>query len=279
MKPLGPRTLTAYHSSLKRVGLTAEGSGFAGYVADERAVTRAIEAAVEWPKSSKLILRAALFRAYCEARKTEFGRERIQDIDLPFSVSKQIVIPARAEIDRFEKHAESLPAVTRAMVLVPLLTGLRAQEWLSLDRSSVEDAVKNARLTLVRKGGREKTIPVGPRIMTLLHNCLSASAKPAWKLEHAVRHTPWKKIGDLVSGGSSRTQYNVLLRMVKKVAAGAGIDPAMLGIHGLRHSFASRMLHGGADIKHVQQALGHASIDTTAKYLHVENKDLEKYFK
>ena len=70
----------------------------------------------------------------------------------------------------------------------------------------------------------------------------------------------------------------MLWRLIKHYAVRAGIDPN-ISPHSLRHSFATHLLAGGADLRQVQEMLGHASIQTTQIYTHVEHSRLKKVHK
>jgi site-specific recombinase XerD len=283
MRPLGPRTVSAYKQTLNRVGLKSDGPGFAEYVASDEAVDHAIGLAAEWPKSSKLILRAALFRSFSEAKRTEYGREKVRDIEMPHAIRRQIHVPPRAHVDLYEKAAEELIGTSKALALLPLYMGLRAEEWITLPREAVQYAVDHGRLRFVRKGAKERVLPIGPKATALLHLCLAHKKKPRWKLgaPDAAPSGDWNTVGELLAGhgASDRTRYNQLLRLVKSTAARAGLKAAEWSPHKLRHAFSTRMLRQGADIRSIQEALGHESIDTTQRYLHIESQDLEKYFK
>jgi integrase/recombinase XerD len=116
---------------------------------------------------------------------------------------------------------------------------------------------------LVRgKGGRERIVP------------LSDAAREAAAALTAARNAParWLFPG---RGGRALTRQG-FARLLKQVALEAGIDPARVSPHVLRHSFASHMLARGADLRSLQLLLGHADIATTQIYTHVLAERLQR---
>ncbi len=119
-------------------------------------------------------------------------------------------------------------------------------------------------VVLVRgKGGRERMVP------------LSAPAKAAAMAMLAARKTasPWLFPGRDPRRAMTRQGFALLL---KQAALHAGLDPARVSPHVLRHSFASHMLARGADLRSLQLLLGHADIATTEIYTHVEAERLRE---
>jgi integrase/recombinase XerD len=174
------------------------------------------------------------------------------------------------EVDRLlataKKAAESTGGrkgfkAARLYCLVEVLyaTGLRVSELLALPVSS---ASSDDRVLLVKgKGGRERLVPLNEAARAALKNFL--------KLRQSS--------GDEAGGGylfASRGGKGHLTRQrlgqeLKALAAEAGLSPSKLSPHVLRHAFASHLLAGGADLRAVQQMLGHADISTTQIYTHV----------
>jgi integrase/recombinase XerD len=90
-------------------------------------------------------------------------------------------------------------------------------------------------------------------------------------LPQSSRVAPWV----FLSRGGRPLRREAIWELVKKYAVIAGISPS-ISPHSLRHSFATHMLAGGADLRHVQEMLGHASIATTQIYTHVDQSRLKK---
>lgn len=161
---------------------------------------------------------------------------------------------ARAEQDA----ASDDPKAVRLLTLIELLygSGLRATELVSLPLSAVpRDAPF---LTVTGKGGTTRMVPVGARALEALGRWQSvrASVSPSRYL------FPSGKTGHL-----SRVR---LFQLLKDLAGRAGLDPASISPHVLRHAFATHLLEGGADLRVLQTLLGHADIATTQIYTHVD---------
>ena len=158
---------------------------------------------------------------------------------------------ARAE----EEAVSGEPAAVRLLALLELLygSGLRASELVSLPLAAVpRDAPF---LTVTGKGGVQRMVPVGGR------------AKHALARWLAIRPVGSKHLFPSREGHLTRVRLHQLL---KALAARAGLDPARLSPHVLRHAFATHLLEGGADLRVLQTLLGHADIATTQIYTHVD---------
>ena len=157
---------------------------------------------------------------------------------------------------RAEQEAEGeRPAAVRLLTLLELLygSGLRASELVSLPLAAVpRDAPF---LTIVGKGGQQRMVPVSGRARQALSRWL------------AVRPADGKFL--FPSRGRHLTRVR-LFQLLKGLAARAGLDPAKLSPHVLRHAFATHLLEGGADLRVLQTLLGHADIATTQIYTHVD---------
>lgn len=146
-----------------------------------------------------------------------------------------------------------------ALVEVLYATGLRVSELVGLP---VTVALRDDRFFMVRgKGDKERMVPLSAKARTAMKTWLAARQKvPA--LAQSVFLFPAAS----TSGALSR---QVFARDLKGLAARAGIASAKISPHVLRHAFASHLLQNGADLRAVQQLLGHADISTTQIYTHV----------
>ena len=152
-------------------------------------------------------------------------------------------------------------AATRLHALVEVLyaTGLRVSELVSLP---VSVAARDDRFFIVKgKGDKERMVP------------LSAKARTAMRLWMAERRlVPALDASPFLFPASSQSGFlprQVFGRDLKALAARAGIRAAKISPHVLRHAFASHLLQNGADLRAVQQLLGHSDISTTQIYTHV----------
>ena len=151
------------------------------------------------------------------------------------------------------------PASLRLLAMLELLygSGLRATELVALPLASVpRDAPF---LTITGKGGKERLVPMGTRARAVLSRWL------------AVR--PEGSLWLFPSRKSHLTRIR-LYQLIKALAGRAGIAPAKISPHVLRHAFATHLLEGGADLRALQTLLGHADIATTQIYTHVESARL-----
>lgn len=154
----------------------------------------------------------------------------------------------------------------KAMVETLYAAGLRVSELVSLPRAAYRPG---SRALLIRgKGGKERLAPLGAEAAAALDAYLS------------VRDT---FAGDAASpfmfpsrGRTGRLTAARFAQMLKDLAVKAGVNPARLSPHVLRHAFATHLLEGGADLRAVQEMLGHADISTTEIYTHVSGDRLSE---
>jgi integrase/recombinase XerD len=142
-------------------------------------------------------------------------------------------------------------------------TGMRVSELVSLPRSVVRGDQRV--LTITGKGGRERLVPLNPAARVALDRYLAVSGR--------FDNSPWLFASKAAEGHVTRQGFALDL---KDIAIEAGLDPERVSPHVLRHAFASHLLDRGADLRAVQQLLGHADISTTEIYTHVLQERLKK---
>jgi integrase/recombinase XerD len=179
-----------------------------------------------------------------------------------------------AEVDRLIEAAakrtegqegHNLFRALRFQCLLEMLyaTGMRVSELVSLPRSVLRGDARV--LTISGKGGRERLVPLNPAAREALDRYLAVSGR--------FDNSPWLFASKSAGGHVTRQGFALDL---KDIAIEAGIDPERVSPHVLRHAFASHLLDRGADLRAVQQLLGHADISTTEIYTHVLQERLKK---
>lgn len=148
-----------------------------------------------------------------------------------------------------------------AMIETLYATGMRVSELVGLRHPPFGD---DARFLLIRgKGNKERLVPLGEVARAALMDYMQS-----WRQSFLApkQLSPWLFPSRGESGHLTRQRFGQLL---KQLAIEAGLDPARVSPHVLRHAFASHLLAHGADLRAVQKMLGHADIGTTQIYTHV----------
>jgi integrase/recombinase XerD len=154
----------------------------------------------------------------------------------------------------------------RAMVELMYATGLRVSELVNLPATGVN--LRQGVLRVMGKGSKERLVPLGEEAQHWLERYL-AEARPQLSGGRAVAPLFPGRDG----GALSRQQF---WNVVKRLAVLAGVDPARVSPHGLRHSFATHLLNHGADLRALQMLLGHSSLSTTQIYTLVAREGLKR---
>ncbi len=183
---------------------------------------------------------------------------------LPIVCSKEKVI------DLLDTPTEDDPFYLRDKAVLEMLyaTGMRASEVANLKVSDLNFSI--GYLRCLGKGQRERIIPVGKvaiEVTKLYLQDLRPNLAKSWSLEFLF----------LSRTGRPMSRIDIW-RMVKRYARRAGM-PAKMTVHTLRHCFASHLLSGGADLRSLQEMLGHVDIATTQIYTHVDQDRLRSIHK
>ena len=176
-----------------------------------------------------------------------------------------------AETERLiDAAAGSGPRALRDRALVELLygAGLRVSEAVGLEKGSV--ALEERVVRVLGKGDKERLVPLGRPAAEAVRRYL-ALGRP--HLDRRYRPELF-----LNARGGPLTRAGAFL-ILRKLADRAGLEPGRVHPHLLRHSFATHLLEGGADLRSVQEMLGHADLGTTERYTHVsDRRRREVYF-
>lgn len=154
----------------------------------------------------------------------------------------------------------------RAMLELMYACGLRVSELVDLPATAVN--LRQGVLRVTGKGSRERLVPLGEEARHWLQRYLD-EARPLF----AGKRSPTPLF--LVPAGEALSRQAFWM-LVKRHAAAAGIDPARVSPHGLRHSFATHLLNHGADLRVLQMLLGHSSLSTTQIYTLVAREHLKR---
>jgi len=160
----------------------------------------------------------------------------------------------------------------RAMLEIMYASGLRVSELCELPMTALLDG----RLLIRGKGNKERIVPMHAEAAEALEKYMEirehfAGRNP--KIEGSRTQTRFVFPGTGATGHITRDAF---FKLIKKCAILAGIDPNRVSPHKLRHSFASHLLAGGANLRAIQVMLGHEDISTTQIYTHVMPEKLKK---
>jgi integrase/recombinase XerD len=178
--------------------------------------------------------------------------------------------PAEAE-RLIDAAAGTTPRAMRDRALVELMygAGLRVSEALGLDRRAVDLDERIVRA--VGKGRKERLVPLGRPAVESLRRYI-AMGRPHLDRRHRPELFLNARGGPLTRAGA--------FLILRRLAGKAGLEPERVHPHLLRHSFATHLLEGGADLRSVQEMLGHADLSTTELYTHVsDRRRRELYFR
>jgi integrase/recombinase XerD len=266
---LSANTLAAYrndlakiHDALAALGLDLAACGqdevgqVLGWLRDERAqaASSLVRLLVAWRMYTRYLVMERLVE-----------RDRIQLAQMPKLWNALPEVLSVAEVDRLLASAPPGPFQLRDRLALELLyaVGGRASEVVGIRRDDLHEGE-----TLVRlhgKGDKERMVPLGSRARACLRRYL-AELRPS--LDPGGRAPEL-----LLSRRGRRLGRAALWKLVRDAGRLAGIAKPVY-THLLRHSFATHLLEGGADLRAVQELLGHANLTTTQRYTHVDAKRL-----
>ena len=266
-------TVTAYRRDILRVLDQAAGAGrpappslwtrelleraLHGLHRTRHSAASAARALAAWRSFSRFCVRRGVI-AHDPARPIAFPR-------LPKRLPRTLPANDLAQaLDRLGVATDRSAPRDRALLELAYSSGLRLSELVGLNRGDVD---RGSGLVRVRgKGRRERVVPVGDGALRVLEGYLAGRPRLARGDEPVFTG----RAGARLSG---RTVQRVVRRRLAGVARGLGVTP-----HALRHSFASHMLDQGADLRAIQEMLGHRSLATTQVYTHVSRSRLLKAY-
>ena len=215
--------------------------------------------------SRKLAALRTFFRFLCREGVLERNPARVL-----LSPRVERRIPVHLE----EDEVDSLLAVpgdddaalrARALLEVLYATGIRCAELVGLDTQHVDLQVRTLRV--LGKGSKERQVPFGRRAERAVRDYLPARARARPRSDALFVNRRGGRLTD-------RSVRTILSRQVERVATQKNTSP-----HTLRHSFATHLLERGADLRSIQELLGHSSLSTTQRYTHVDARHLLSIYK
>ncbi|MRR33310.1 tyrosine recombinase XerC [bacterium] len=259
---VSPHTLKAYRTDLEL---------FMGFVRADQGGEADVEAVTH------LTVRRYLATLHRELRKTTSGRKlaairsffkylaregkvRKNPAELVSTPKKEKKVPFHLDIDEVTTlvtapgGSDLLSLRDRAILETLYSCGLRVSELTGLDVGGVD--LEQGMVRVLGKGGKERIVPLGSHAAAALSDYLEARDQPPLGAPLMLN----------ARGGrlTSRSVGRIVDRHILKLAAMKKVSP-----HTLRHTFATHLLEGGADLRAIQELLGHASLSTTQKYTHV----------
>jgi integrase/recombinase XerD len=263
------RDLMRYFAFVKEQGLTS------WQAVDRFVVVKFISQLQTEKKASTTIMRmvSSLRRFHQFLRQERYtDQDPMQHIDSP---KKQQRLPQTLSIKEVELLIET-PDVTkplglrdRAILEVMYATGLRVSELIGLKLGNIH--LKMGLLQTIGKGDKERIVPLGDYAIHWIERYLQ-EARPL-----LIKKNPEELFLFVNRNGTGLSRQGIW-KNLKQIVREAGINKVVTP-HTLRHSFATHLLENGADLRTVQELLGHADISTTQIYTHITKKRMTDVYK
>jgi site-specific recombinase XerD len=280
---MAEKTRRAYGLDLGELAIWADAAGLSPRDVRHRVLRRyAAHLAAARREGGRALSRQTVARKLAAIRSfyghmVERGVLDQNPADLVPSPRRPRGLPRAVRADEVARLLDRIPARTpletrdRALFELAYSCGLRCEEIVNLDLDSVDFDAEELRV--LGKGSKSRLVPIGEPAQAALERYL-AKARPALqgaggkpKAESALFLS---KNGRRLSSSDVRRRLNLWLRTA---GLAGGISP-----HVLRHSFATHLLEGGADLRTIQELLGHSSLSTTQLYTQVESGRLRRQY-
>lgn len=203
-----------------------------------------------------------------------------EKIDLPKAESRSLKFLDNDQLERLlaQPDISNIRGLRDKAILEMLFsTGLRVSELTKLNKNTVN--LERREFGVIGKGGKARVVFLSERAVEWLSRYLTAR-EDVWEplfVREAGIHAQVIELHDKGYGERMRLTSRTIQRIVEKYVRKARL-PVKITPHGIRHSFATDLLRAGADIRSVQEMLGHKNISTTQIYTHVTNKQLREIY-
>src|SRR5919202_711614 len=277
---MAEKTRRAYGVDLQQLADWAGRQGIDPRDVDARVLRRFAGVLSERRMSRSTIARKLASLRSFYRHLVERGALAANPAELVATPKRDSYLPRVLRADEVGRLLESIPASQplelrdRAMFELAYAAGLRAEELVNLDVGDVDPDGEELRVS--GKGGRTRIVPAGEPAWRAIEAYVAGARPrlaaedgggPGGRVEQALFLS---RRGRRLSTSDVRRRLRV---SVQRAATGAGVSP-----HTLRHSFATHLLEGGADLRAIQELLGHASISTTQTYTRIESGRLRKAY-
>ena len=264
------KTRSAYAADLRQFAVWASWQQVQPPEVTHRLLRRYAAALSERKSAPATVARKlAALRAFYETLR-EHGEIEANPANLLAAPKRARELPSVLAPDEISRLLDRIPASTplelrdRALFEIAYASGLRAEELVCLDLTSVDFDAEELRVE--GKGSKTRFVPAGEPALRALARYLER-ARGALAQDAAEPALFLSKSGRRLSTSDIRRRLRVWAR---HAAVQGGVHP-----HALRHSFATHLLEGGADLRSIQELLGHASVSTTQIYTRVESARLK----
>ncbi len=267
------KTRSAYDADLRQFAVWASCQHVEPAAVTHRLLRRYAAALSERRSAPASVARKlAALRAFYEALR-EHGEIEANPANLLAAPKRGTQLPNVLAPEEINRLLDRIPASTplelrdRALFEIAYASGLRAEELVSLDITSVDFDAEELRVE--GKGAKTRFVPAG-------EPALRALARYLERARTALAHDPGEPALFLSKSGRRLSTSDIRRRLrvwARHAAVQGGVHP-----HALRHSFATHLLEGGADLRSIQELLGHASVSTTQIYTRVESARLKSAY-
>jgi integrase/recombinase XerD len=269
---LAPRTVEAYRRDL--IAFSAWLGGTPASATQDRLEGYVAQLRADGLAATTIARRVAALRSFYRHQVLlgARGDNPAAELELP---RRRRALPKTLSPNEVERLIDAAtgtaPRSLRDRALVELLygAGLRVSEAVGLERAGID--LENRLVRTIGKGSKERIVPLGREAVEALRRYL-ARGRPFLD----KRHRPELFLN---AQGGALTRAGAFL-ILRHLAEAAGLEGERVHPHLLRHSFATHLLEGGADLRSVQEMLGHADLATTELYTHVsDRRRRELYFR
>jgi integrase/recombinase XerC/integrase/recombinase XerD len=273
-RAVATKTHNAYRIDLEQFARWASAGGLEPDSIDVRSMRRYAASLSERGHAPATVARKlAALRGFFRAQ-VEAGMRAENPAELLSSPKRSQRLPRVLKAKEVASLLDRIPATTalelrdRALFELAYGSGLRAEELVSLERESVD--FDNEVVRVEGKGGRTRLVPTGEHAVAALERYLARGRPALESPPQGASALFLSKSGRRLGTSDVRRRLRTWARLAAtQVPAVADTHP-----HALRHSFATHLLEGGADLRAIQELLGHASIRTTQVYTRVESARL-----